>query len=103
VEGSSAAGNVTTIKGLEPIRVVSMDEAIQERLQQFIREQELSAGDRLPSENRLGRSRVVFAQAGSGLCARLYTKLTAYTLCIHINRLLEKPQFLQIKALAFAN
>jgi DNA-binding FadR family transcriptional regulator len=56
VEGSSAAGNVTTIKGLEPIRVVSMNEAIQERLQQFIREQGLSAGDRLPSENRLARS-----------------------------------------------
>ena len=36
-----------------------------------------------------------------GLCARLYTKLTAHTLCIYINRLLGKPNFLQIKALAF--
>jgi hypothetical protein len=36
-----------------------------------------------------------------GLCARLYTKLTAHTLCIYINRLLGKPEFLQIKALAF--
>ena len=36
-----------------------------------------------------------------GLCARLYTKLTAHTLCIYINRLLGKPDFLQIKALAF--
>lgn len=36
-----------------------------------------------------------------GLCTRLYTKLTAHTLCIYINRLLGKPQFLQIKALAF--
>ena len=36
-----------------------------------------------------------------GLCTRLYTKLTAHTLCIYINRLLGKPDFLQIKALAF--
>jgi IS5 family transposase len=36
-----------------------------------------------------------------GLCARLYTKLTAHTLCIYINRLLGKPDFLQIKTLAF--
>ena len=36
-----------------------------------------------------------------GLCARLYTKLTAHTLCIYINRLLGNPNFLQIKALAF--
>jgi Transposase DDE domain len=36
-----------------------------------------------------------------GLCARLYSKLTAHTLCIYINRLLGNPDFLQIKALAF--
>lgn len=38
-----------------------------------------------------------------GLCARLYTKLTAHTLCIKLNRLLGKAEFLQIKALAFPN
>lgn len=38
-----------------------------------------------------------------GLCTRLYTKLTAHTLCIYLNRLLGKPDFLQIKALAFPN
>lgn len=38
-----------------------------------------------------------------GLCARLYTKLTAHTICIYINRLLGNPDFLQIKALAFPN
>lgn len=38
-----------------------------------------------------------------GLCTRLYTKLTAHTLCIYINRLLGKPDFLQIKSLAFPN
>lgn len=38
-----------------------------------------------------------------GLCARLYTKLTAHTLCIYINRLLGKTDFLQIKELAFPN
>jgi hypothetical protein len=29
-----------------------------------------------------------------GLCTRLYTKLTAHTLCIYINRLMGKPDFL---------
>jgi hypothetical protein len=38
-----------------------------------------------------------------GLCTRLYAKLTAHTLSIYINRLLGKPNFLQIKALAFPN
>lgn len=36
-----------------------------------------------------------------GLCTRLYTKLTSHTLCIYINRLLGKSDFLQIKELAF--
>lgn len=36
-----------------------------------------------------------------GLCTRLYTKLTAHTLCVYINRLLGQPDFLQIKTLAF--
>jgi IS5 family transposase len=39
----------------------------------------------------------------SGLCARLYTKLTAHTLCIYLNRLLDNADFLQIKQLAFPN
>ena len=43
------------------------------------------------------------AHSFRGLCARLYTKLTAHTLCIYINRLLGKPDFLQIKTLAFPN
>ncbi len=38
-----------------------------------------------------------------GLCTRLYTKLAAHTLCIYLNRLLGKPDFLQIKSLAFPN
>lgn len=38
-----------------------------------------------------------------GLCTRLYTKLAAHTLCIYINRLLGKAEFLQIKHLAFPN
>jgi hypothetical protein len=36
-----------------------------------------------------------------GLCTRLLTKLAAHTLCISLNRLLGKPDFLHIKALAF--
>jgi hypothetical protein len=38
-----------------------------------------------------------------GLCTRLYSKLAAHTMCIYINRLLGKPDFLQIKALTFPN
>ncbi len=36
-----------------------------------------------------------------GLSTRLYTKLAAHTLCIYINRLMGKQNFLQIKSLAF--
>jgi hypothetical protein len=38
-----------------------------------------------------------------GLCARLYSKLTAHTLCVYLNRQLGRPDCLQIKGLAFAN
>jgi len=44
---------------------------------------------------------VNYAHTFWGLCTRLYTKLAAHTLCIYINRLLGKPAFLHIKALAF--
>lgn len=44
-----------------------------------------------------------FAHSFWGLCTRLYAKLTAHTLCIYINRLLGKADFLQIKSLAFPN
>jgi hypothetical protein len=43
------------------------------------------------------------AHSFRGLCARLYTKLTAHTLCIYLNRLLGEVEFLQIKHLAFPN
>ena len=38
-----------------------------------------------------------------GLCARLYTKLTAHTLSVYLNRLIGKANVLHIKALAFPN
>lgn len=41
------------------------------------------------------------AQSFSGLCARRSTKLTAQTLCLCLNRLLERPSVLSIKRLAF--
>ncbi len=41
------------------------------------------------------------AYSAWGLCARLYTKLAAHTLCIYLNRLLGEPDFLRIKKLAF--
>lgn len=43
------------------------------------------------------------AHTFGGLCARLYTKLAAHTLCLYLNRLLGIADFLQIKALAFPN
>lgn len=43
------------------------------------------------------------AHSFRGLCTRLYTKLTAHTLCIYLNRLLGTVEFLQIKQLAFPN
>lgn len=41
------------------------------------------------------------ARSFAGLCARLYAKLTAHTLCIYLNRLFGKADFLPIKQLAF--
>jgi hypothetical protein len=41
------------------------------------------------------------AHSFSGLCARIYAKLTAHTLCVYINRLLGAENPLQIKRLAF--
>jgi IS5 family transposase len=41
------------------------------------------------------------AHTFGGLRARLYTKLTAHTLCIYLNRWLGNPDWLQIKQLAF--
>lgn len=43
------------------------------------------------------------AHSLDGLCARLYTKLAGHTLSIYFNRLLERPQFLHLKTLAFPN
>lgn len=42
-----------------------------------------------------------YAHTFWGLCTRVYTKLTAHTLCIYLNRLIGNPDFRQIKALAF--
>jgi len=44
-----------------------------------------------------------YAHTFWGLCTRLISKLTAHTLCVYINRLSGKSDFLQIKALAFPN
>lgn len=44
-----------------------------------------------------------YAHSFWGLCARLYTKLTAHTLCLSLNRQLRNPDWLQIKVLAFPN
>jgi hypothetical protein len=43
------------------------------------------------------------AHSFDGLCARLYSKLTAHTLAVYLNRLLGNPDCLKLKALAFPN
>ena len=43
------------------------------------------------------------AHSFEGLCARLYSKLTAHTLGVYLNRLLGNPDCLHLKALAFPN
>lgn len=43
------------------------------------------------------------AHTFQGLLTRLVSKLTAHTLCLYLNRLLGKLDFLQIKSLAFSN
>jgi hypothetical protein len=45
---------------------------------------------------RIGRHQ---AHTFWGLCARLYTKLTAHTLCVYLNRILGKENVLQITTL----
>jgi transposase len=43
------------------------------------------------------------AHSFDGLCARLYSKLTAHTLAVYLNRLLGNQDCLHLKALAFPN
>ena len=57
-----------------------------------------TVNDQLTDQFNIGRNH---AHTFWGLCARLESKLTAHTLCIHLNRLLGKADALQIKALAF--
>ena len=59
-----------------------------------------TVNDQLTEQLQIGRNR---AKTFWGLCARLYTKLTAHTVCIYLNRLLGKEDCLQIKQLAFPN
>ena len=60
-----------TVEGLEPLRSVNVNDMIQERLARYIRERQLSAGDRLPSESALaqtlGVSRGALREAMRGL------------------------------------
>lgn len=57
-----------------------------------------TVNDQLTEQFAIGRHH---AHTFWGLCARLYTKLAAHTLCLYLNRLLGVPDCLQIKALAF--
>lgn len=59
--------------GLEPLRTINVNEAIQERLVRFIQERKLMAGDKLPSEGalaqKLGVSRGTLREAMRSLQA----------------------------------
>lgn len=57
-----------------------------------------TVNSQLTEQFGVGRNR---AHTFPGLCARLYGKLAAHTLCIYLNRLTGKTAFLQIKPLAF--
>jgi hypothetical protein len=59
-----------------------------------------TVNDQLSEQFNLERNH---AHSFWGLCTRLYTKLTAHTLCIYLNRLVGNADFLQIKHLAFPN
>jgi hypothetical protein len=59
-----------------------------------------TVNDQLSEQFNLERNH---AHSFGGLCTRLYTKLTAHTLCIYLNRLVGNADFLQIKRLAFPN
>ncbi len=66
------------------------------RLRQIIE----TVNSQLTAHFRIGQHQ---AHTFWGLCARLYTKLTAHTLCIYLNRLLGKEDFLQITTIGPSN
>ncbi len=56
-----------------------------------------TVNDQLTEQFAIGRHH---AHTFCGLCARLYTKLAAHTLCAYLNRLTGAPDCLQLMALA---
>jgi DNA-binding FadR family transcriptional regulator len=53
---NAPAEELKPVRGLGPVLQVKVNDAIQERLVAYLRENRLSAGDRLPSEHLLARS-----------------------------------------------
>lgn len=72
--------------------------AAQQRLHNAVRQIIETVNGQLAGQLQIEKN---YAHSFAGLCARLYSKLTAHTLCIYLNKLLGKVEFLQIKALAF--
>lgn len=70
--------------------------ALQTRWRQIVETVNGQLADRFHSEEN-------HAHSFDGLCARLYSKLTAHTLAVYLNRLLGNPDCLKLKALAFPN
>jgi len=66
------------------------------RLRQIIE----TVNSQLTEQFQIGRHQ---AHTFWGLCARLYAKLTAHTLCVYLNRLLGKEEYLQITTLGSSN
>lgn len=67
---------------------------------QDLRRQIETLNSQLTEQFRIERNHALSAW---GLCARIATKLTAHTLCVFINRLLDQPNCLHVKQLAFPN
>ncbi len=78
---------------------VQVPEAVRQRINR-VRQIIETVNDQLTEQFNIEHNH---AHSFWGLCTRLYTKLTAHTLCIYLNRLLGNVEFLQIKHLAFPN
>ena len=78
---------------------VQVPDAVRQRINR-VRQIIETVNDQLTEQFNVERNH---AHTFWGLCTRLYTKLTAHTLCIYLNRLLGNDEFLHIKHLAFPN
>jgi hypothetical protein len=87
---------VTVLKRNQAAQVASAVRAVSNGVRQIVETVNGQWAEQLHIETN-------HAYGWEGWSARWYTKLTAHTLCIKMNRLLGKAEFLQIKAVAWPN